>query len=102
MYRHTGGALIAPGQIIRQPSDVARKSGIDAADGDEDACIDDPGHATVGRGGYANDEAGGDDAHADEDVGGALARAVGEPGDGDGEDGSGDVDRDGEELGGGG
>ena len=102
MDRHTGGALVATSEIIRQPGNVAWKSGVDAADGDKDAGVDDAGDATVGGGGDADDEAGGDDAHEGEDVGGALAGAVREPGDGDGEHGGGDVDGDGEKLGRGG
>ena len=100
VYRHPRRALVAAGQIVREPGDVARESGVDAEDGDEDAGVDDAGHAAVGGGGDADYEAGGDDAHGGEDVGRALARAVREPGDGDGEGGGGDVDGDGEELGG--
>ena len=102
MDRHASGALITTRKIIRDPGDVARKGGIDAADGDEDPGVDDAGDAAVGGGGDADDEAGGDDAHEGEDVRGALTGAVREPGDGDGEHGGGDVDGDREELGGGG
>lgn len=99
---HAGGSLVASGQIVRDPGDVAGEGGIDAADGDEDACVHDARDPAVRRGGDADDEADPDGAHAAEDVGGALARAVREPGDSNGKDGGGDVDGDGEELCGGG
>lgn len=100
--RHAGGSLVASRQIVRDPGDVAGEGGIDAADGDEDTRVHDARDPAVRRGGDADDEADPDGAHAAEDVGGALARAIREPGHSDGEDGGGDVDGDCEELCGGG
>ena len=99
MNRHARASFVAAGQVVGEPSDVTRESGVDATDGDEDAGVDDAREIACSGGGDADDEADTDGAHAGEDVGGALAGAVGVPGDGDGEDGCGDVDGDGEELG---
>ena len=99
MYRHPRRPLIAPRQIIRNPRHVPRECWIDSAYGDEDSRVDDAGDVSGGGGGDADYEADADGAHAGEDVGAALAGAIGEPGYGDGEDGGGDVDGDGEELG---
>lgn len=102
MYGHPGRPLVAACEIVRYPGYVSGKGGIDAADGDEDAGVYDAGDAAVSGCADADYEADPNSAHAGEDVGGALAGAVGEPGDGDGEDGCRDVDGYGQELGGGG
>lgn len=94
MDGHAGRPLVAAGEVVGDPGDVAGEGGVDAADG-----VDGAGGAAVGGGPDADDEADPDGAHAAEDVRGALAGAVGEPGDRDGEDGGRDVDGHGQELG---
>lgn len=102
MDGHPRRPLVAACEVVRYPSYVSGEGGVDAADGDEDACVYDSRDAAVCGGADADDESDSDGAHAGEDVGRALAGAVGEPGYDDGENGCRDVDGDGQELGGGG
>ncbi len=102
MYCHPRRPFITPRQIVRYPRHVPGESRVDPANCDEDAGVDNTGDVTGCGGGNADYEADADGEHAGEDVWAALAGAVGEPGDGDGEDGGGDVDWYGEELGDGG
>lgn len=103
LQRHARGALVAAGEIVRDPGHIAREGGVDAGDGDEDARVHEAGEVAVGGGGDGDDEADQDGRHGSEDevpsVTAALHRAVGEVAHGDGEDGREDVHGHGEQLG---
>lgn len=100
MNRHPSAALIATSQVVRQPCDVTGKAGVDRTRNNEDARVHDAGFLrwicrdTHGK---ADDH----DAQEADDEGASFAKTVGEVGEDDGEDGGSDIDRDGEELGGG-
>lgn len=105
MDSHSRTTLVAPCQIVTQPSDVAGKRGIDATSRNKDTGIDEAGKTAVSRGRDGDDEADEDEQHGDEDEGRAaisFAVGVGVEGHKDGEERGGDIDRDCEELGGGG
>lgn len=83
MYRHPSRPLVASSKIVRYPCDVAWESRVYATHGDEDSSVDNAWNTTVCGGRDTDYEADSDGAHACEDVGRALARAIGEPGHGD-------------------
>lgn len=99
MDSHAGRPFITPSQIVADPSNVPRKGGIDAHDSDEDTSVHKSWNTSTGRGEH-DGETNGYQAHEEEDEGGPLAMAVRIVGTDDGHGCSGDVDGDGEELGG--
>ena len=77
---HACGALVAPGEVIREPGDHAGKRRVDRAGGQEDAAVDD---ARVGRR-DAHGKAHQHEAEKGDDKGAALADPVREVGEYDG------------------
>ena len=81
MDGHPSRPLVAPSQVVRDPTDIPRECGIDTTHGDEDPRIYQTGYIALCRRGDADNEPSRNDAHQREDVWGALARPIREPSD---------------------
>jgi hypothetical protein len=102
LERHARSTLIAPRQIITNPSNIPRKRGINAASSDEHARIDDGREAAERRRHESHNEAHQDRGHGPENVRASapalLGGLVGEEAYRDGQARCSEVDRHGQEL----
>ena len=48
MYSHTSRPLITPREIVANPGDIPRESGIDSHHGNEDTSVNDAGDSAAG------------------------------------------------------